>query len=47
MFSDAFTTLTTVGSVTVKVFMCNHADSTSSGQHFGGLDRIIVIIIIF
>ena len=41
MFSDAFTILTSVNSVEVKVVFSSHVGSTSSGQHFVGLDLMI------
>ena len=41
MFSDGFTILTSVNSLAVKVVFSSHVDSTSSGQHFVGLDLII------
>ena len=41
MISDAFTILTSVDSVAVKVVLSRHVGSTSSGQHFVGLDLMI------
>ena len=41
MFSDAFTIWTSVNSVAVKVVFSSHVGSTSSGQHFVGLDLMI------
>ena len=41
VFSGAFTILTRVNSVAVKVVFSSHVGSTSSGQHFVGLHLMI------